>query len=86
MISTDEECAGEALEGPHLDEELDELRQSDEGEGGGADDLSGLQVEGVDLCSQARGEGLVGDRLQACAVDVPNAALRSSSMQGEGEQ
>ena len=45
-----------------------------------ADDLGRLQVEGVDLCTQLGGEGRVLNLLQAGAVDVPNAALRSDTV------
>lgn len=51
------------------------LGQDNEEQGEGAHDGGGLQVEGVDLVAQPRGKARVLNRLQAGAVDVPNAAL-----------
>ena len=54
---------------------MEQFGQDDKERDGDADDLSGLQVEGVDLGAQARGEVGISNLLQAGAVDVPDAAL-----------
>ena len=51
--------------------DLEELGQDDKEQGGDADDLGRLQVEGVDLGAQPRGEGRVVDALQPRAIHVP---------------
>ena len=56
-----------------------QLGQDDEERHRDADDLGRLQVEGVDLGAEARGEVGVVDGLEAGAVDVPDAALPNVS-------
>ena len=59
--------------------EVEELGHGHKGEGGRADHVGGVGVEGVDLVAQPLREARVLDLLQAGAVDVPGTALRDVS-------
>ena len=75
VVSPEPAALGEDASYSRKQSLVKQFGQDDEERDRDADDLGRLQVEGVDLVAQARGEAGVLNRLQARAVDVPDAAL-----------